>query len=246
MGDKPHQADGSALMKISDRLGALTGVAFVLLAQTGLTLATGPAGNETTSGEQYLDYLHWLADHPWAQVGVSIEITGWTCLLLFIAYLSTRTKDAGWLSTAGMLGGVTFIAIKWASVGVTATAYLLRDELSAASAHQLSDLTGAAFLFGILPAGIFVAFGSAAALTTHVLGPWLGWAGVVIGVGNIAVALVTGVNMDDSFFAPSILAIMLWLVLVSLRLAFWKSRSPKTQDPGRQRQGGIEPSGDTD
>ena len=133
-------------------------------------------------------------------------------------------------------------------MGVTATAYLLRDELSAASAHQLSDLTGAAFVFGILPFGIFVAFVSAASLSTQVLGPWLGWAGVVIGVGvgvgNIAVALVTGVNMPETFFAPSFLAITLWVALVSLRLSFWKTRSPRTQDRGRQRQGGIEPSGD--
>ena len=102
-------------------------------------------------------------------------------MIVFISYLSTRVRDAGWLATAALAGGLIEVAIKLGSGAPMFAAYLLRDEISPETARVLIDMNGAAFVISWLPLGLFVACAAGAGMRVGVLGRVLGWGGVVVG-----------------------------------------------------------------
>jgi uncharacterized membrane protein len=52
---------------------------------------------------------------------------GFALLVLFIGYLCARVRDAGWLATAALAGGVVAVAVKLGSAAPILVAELLRE-----------------------------------------------------------------------------------------------------------------------
>jgi Sec-independent protein secretion pathway component TatC len=75
-----------------------------------------------------------------------------------------------------------------------------------------------------MPAGLFVACAAGAALTTHTLGRVLGWGGVIAGVVAVIATAATGVHVEN-FVAVPFLLLFLWILLVSFRLGFQRTRN---------------------
>jgi hypothetical protein len=200
-------------MRILDRCAALTGAAYILL-----TLAPGP-GPQTAhpTGVQDLAYLHSVAGSTYARVGVTLELLGFAALIVFVGYLCTRVRDAGWLATVALAGGVVAVAIKLASAAPILAAYVLRDELSAGTARVLVDMNAAAFVTTWLPIGIFVACAGAACLATRTVGRILGWGGVVVGSAAVVLTAATGAQVLAANPLPFLFC-LLWILLVSVRL----------------------------
>jgi hypothetical protein len=219
-------------MKLVDRFGALCGGLSILLVTVGGDVLGTPPGPQVPhpSGQQDLEYLRWLADHPSAQVGVSFELLGFTLLILFIGYVSTRVRAAGWLAAAALAGGVIGVAIKLGSAAPMFAAYLLRDEISPPTARVLVDMNGGAFVMTWLPMGLFVACAAAGGVVTNLWGRPLGWFGVLAGSATVAAAAVTGVHVLSAFFVPYLLC-MLWILIISLRLGLRRSTAGVTATP---------------
>ena len=78
----------------------------------------------------------------------------------------------------------------------------------------------------VLPAGVFVLFGSAAALTTKVLGRVMSWAGIAIGAICIVVTAATALPSNEDLFLWPFLLVLLWVAVISLRLGFARNRAP--------------------
>jgi hypothetical protein len=152
-------------------------------------------------------------------MGISIELLGLAALAVFVAYVYTRTRAAGWLGVAALAGGTIMVALKLASATPALTIYLLRDDMTAGTAQMLSVLSVVLYMIHVLPAGIFVACGAAAAMITHSLGRVLGWAGVVIGVAGVVTAAVVGYRIQG-VFSPTFLLAAIWMLVVSLRWGF--------------------------
>ena len=211
-------------MKLVDRFGALCGALSILLVIVGSDVLGTPPGVQVAhpSGQQDVDYLRWLAENPSAQLGVSVELLGFALLILFIGFVATRVRDAGWLASAALAGGVIEVAIKLGSAAPMFAAYLLRDEISPQTARVLVDMNGAAFVTTWLPMGIFVGCTAAAGMITNVLGKVLGWFGVVAGSAALLATVATGVHILSAFFVPYLLC-LLWILMVSLRLGFTRS-----------------------
>jgi hypothetical protein len=213
-------------VKLSDRLAAACGAATILLLMVGGDVLGTPPGEQSAhpTGQQDLANLEWVASTPSAQVGVGLELLGFALMIVFISYLSTRVRDAGWLATAALAGGIMEVAIKLGSGAPMFTAYLLRDEISPETARVLIDMNGAAFVLSWLPMGVFVACAAGAGLAVGLLGRVLGWGGVIVGVATVIVTAATGVHILSAIFVPFLLC-ALWVLLVSLRLAFQRSIS---------------------
>jgi hypothetical protein len=80
-------------------------------------------------------------------------------------------------------------------------------------------------MIALIPAGVFVFFASAAALSTHTLGRTLSWAGMAVGAVSILFMAFTGPFSSEDFFGWPFLLVMLWMIVVSLRLGFARNRT---------------------
>jgi hypothetical protein len=111
--------------------------------------------------------------------------------IMFVAYLSSRVRAAGWLAAAALAAGSIEVAVKLASASPMLATYLLRDELSPHMARVLFNMNSTAFLMTWLPAGIFVACAAAAAICTGTLGRARGWGGILAGSSCVVVTAAT-------------------------------------------------------
>ena len=220
-------------MRILDRCGALTGAAYVGLIVVGNALSTdnSPVPRDGhPSGQQDIDYLHWLAGSVSGQIGLTLELFGFAAFMLFIGYVSTRIRSAGWLSAAALAGGVVAIAVKLASGGPIFAAYVLRDTISPETARVLTDTGATAFVLDWLPTGLFVACAAGAALASGTVGRVLGWGGVAVGTVAVAATAVTGLHVMGANALPFLLC-LLWILAVSVRLGIQRTSQPVSAAP---------------
>lgn len=134
-------------MKILQRCAALTGAAYVVLANVGNAMSTdgGPRPNPVQSpGQQDIAYMHWLAGSTSGRFGVTLELLAFAALMLFVGYLSTRVRAGGWLATAALTAGVVSIAVKLGSAAPLLAAYSLRDSPSPETARALVGMNDVA------------------------------------------------------------------------------------------------------
>lgn len=211
-------------MNAMDRVGAFSGAAYFVLGNIGNTLLQDASLPENPTGREILDSYGRLAGDMSRQLGISVELLGLTAGVIFVAYVYTRTRSAGWLGVAALAGGAIEIALKLASATPAITIYLLRDDMDPEAARTLTALSLVFYMVHILPAGIFVACGAAAAMITHSLGRVLGWAGVVIGAVNVFAAVVVGPRIEG-VFSPTFLLAIVWILVVSLRWGFARNRA---------------------
>jgi hypothetical protein len=218
-------------MKILQRCAALTGAAYVVLANVGNAMSTdgGPRPNPDQSpGQQDIAYMHWLAGSTSGRFGVTLELLAFAALMLFVGYLCTRVRAGGWLATAALTAGVVSIAVKLGSAAPLLAAYSLRDSLSPETARALVGMNDVAFGVDWLPTGLFVACAAGAALATHTVGRVLGWGGVLAGTVAVGFTAVTGVHVEAANALP-FLVCMLWILAVSVRLAIQRAPKPALQ-----------------
>jgi hypothetical protein len=218
-------------MRAIDRVGAFSGAAYVLLANLGSALVgVGPDG-AGSPGQQILDEQRRIAENPWVRLAFAVLIVASLALLMFIGYLYSRVRNAGWLATTALVGGISAIMANLASMSIVITVFVLRDEISPEVARALVTLDGAGHLVQLLPLGVFVLFASAAALVAGALGRVLSWAGIVVGATSIVVLAASGLPATADLFLWPFLLVILWMAVISLRLGFARSR--KQEQPVR-------------
>lgn len=228
-------------MNAMDRVGAFSGAAYFILANVAIAIGTDAELPDAPTGQESLEGLARLAANPTAQAATSIELLALVAWMVFVGYVCWRVHAAGWVAVVALAAGIVEISVKLSSAGPLISAYLLRDEISPEQASILTQINKADFMVGILPAGLFVLCAAMAALSTKELGRVLAWSGIAIGAANIATAVLIGVNLPESGFAPSFLLILIWEVVISVRWGFARShpkergeRSSQPTAPGRQ------------
>ena len=162
--------------------------------------------------------------NPWVRVAFPVLIIASMALMMFVGYLYSRVRSAGWLATTALVGGIAAIMANLASMSIVVTVFVLRNDLSPEVARALVTLDGAGHLIQLLPLGVFVLFFSAAALATGTLGRVLSWAGMVVGATSIVVLGANGLPESDQLFLWPFLLVILWIAVISLRLGFARNR----------------------
>jgi len=128
-------------MNAMDRVGAFSGAAYFVLANIGNTLLQDFSLPENPTGREILDSYGRLAGDVVRQIGISVELLGLAAGVIFVAYVYTRTRAAGWLAVAALAGGAIAMALKLASATPAITIYLLRDDMTPETAHMLNALS---------------------------------------------------------------------------------------------------------
>jgi hypothetical protein len=209
-------------MSALDRVGAFSGAAFLILGNLGTLVNQTQGVPDNATGQDILDWNARLSTSVSAQIGLSLELLAFTGLLVFVAYVYTRGREAGWLAVAGVVGGATAIAVKLASVGSDLAIYILRDSMDPDTALALAKMSLVSFMIFTMPFGLFLLCGAAAAMITYRINRVIGWAGVVIGAASILYVVVMGPRIDSGF-SPTFLLAMLWMLVASLVWGFSRS-----------------------
>jgi hypothetical protein len=208
-----------------DRIGAVLGAAFVVLIFIGNAMNTaGTDQSGHVSGVRVLkDVAHQHASRG-ATVGFVLEILGFVAFFGFLGYLGGLLRRPGSAARSrgpavtALVAAVTMLAIKLGS-GVPMTVLDLdRHTLSPQLAQLLNDFGSAAFVLSWLPFAIFIGAMAVALRGIGVVGKPTAYIGLVLGVAGVALTVV-GLH-DVSNANPMVfLLAMLWLVVVSVRLA---------------------------
>ena len=219
-GAAPGLAGGRRRVNAMDTVGALSGAAYVLLANLGGALIGQSSNSSESPGQRILDEQQRYAENPWTNVAFAMAILAQMALMMFVGYLYSRVRDAGWLATTALIGGTAAFIANFLSLSLVIAVFVLRDDISPELARALQDVDGAGHLVQLLPLGVFALFASAAALVTRTLGRVLSWAGIAVGATSIVVLAATGLPANEEFFIWPFLLILLWVVVLSLRFGF--------------------------
>jgi hypothetical protein len=212
-----------------DRIGAACGAAYVVLILIG---SSGSSNDPHPSGAK--DLADFSTTPSVANmVGFTMEFLGFLVFLFFLGWLvhalRARGGAAAWLAgIAGMAGAIT-LAVKIASVMPMAAGRLDHKELTPSAARVLTDMNTAAFVLTFLTFGVFLIATGFAILASGYLGRVAGWTAVVIGALGVLITLLTKVDPANTNPMP-FLAGLLWVLVVSIRLA-WKG--PRSRVPER-------------
>lgn len=210
-------------MNAVDRIGALSGAAYVLLGMLGSALIGEGSDGAGSTGQRILDEQQRYAESPWTNVAFAVVILAQMALMVFVGYLCTRIRDAGWLATTALVGGISALIANLLSVSLVIAVFVLRDDISPELARALQDVDGAGHLVQLLPLGVFALFASVAALVTRTLGRVLSWGGIAIGATSIVTLAATGLPADEELFLWPFLLVLLWMAVLSLRFGFARS-----------------------
>jgi hypothetical protein len=207
-------------MTTMDRVGAFSGAAYVLLANVGSALVGQGSNGAESPGQLILDEQQRIAENPWARVAFAVVVLAQLAFVVFVGYLYSRLRNAGWLATTALVGGIAAIMAYLLSMSIVIAVFVLRDDISPELARALVDVDGAGHLVQLLPLGVFALFASAAALVTRALGRVLSWAGMAIGATSIVMLAASGLPANEEFFVWPFLLVVLWITVVSLRWGF--------------------------
>jgi hypothetical protein len=218
----------------SDRAGALTGAAYVLLILVGNQIATGGAQAAHPTGRQDLaDFAR--AEHSTSMaVGTVMEVLGMLAFMFFLGWLVQALRSRGgaalWLAGTVAVAGTTTLAVKVASFAPMAAGILNRDSIDPTTARVLTDMNGAAFVVTFLTFGVFLLAAGLAILASGLLGRFAGWSAVVIGSLGIVLTLLSKVDPVNTNPMP-FLAGLLWVLVVSVRIAWRGPRATAASQP---------------
>lgn len=207
-------------MTTMDRVGAFSGAAYVLLANVGSALVGEGSNSAESPGQLILDEQQRIAENPWARVAFAVLVLAQLALIMFVGYLYTRLRNAGWLAATALVGGIAAVMAYLFSMSIVIAVFVLRNHISPKLARALIDVDGAGHLVQLLPLGVVALFASAAALVTRALGRVLSWAGMAIGATSIVALAATGLPDNEEFFLWPFLLVVLWMAVVSLRWGF--------------------------
>ena len=104
---------------VRDRLGALTGAAFVVLILVGNQMASaGPAEPAHPTGDQVLRDAARQVSSASVTAGVALEVLGFAAFLVFLGYLADVLRRAAGgrrgsiAAGAGIVSGAVMVAVK--------------------------------------------------------------------------------------------------------------------------------------
>lgn len=219
-----------------DRLGALSGAAYVLLILIGNGIASGNDNDPHPSGASDLADFRSAANPSAVYVaGNVMEILGMLVLPFFVGWLAHRLAErgAGWLGTVAALGAGITLAVKIASFMPMGAGIANAAAIDPTTARVLADMNGTGFVVTFLPFGIFLAAAGLGILASGLLGRVAGWAAVVIGALGIVLTLLSHVDPANTNPMPFV-AGLLWLLVVSVRLGIWGPRRATSTAPAPQ------------
>ena len=204
-----------------DRVGALSGPAYVVLVMTGNSIAE-PGEPAHATGAQVLAQLEEQAGSTAAQIGSSMEILGFVGLAFFVGWLATvlrRHADrAPWLATAVVVGGAATLAVKIGSVFPELALKVNRGSVDQSTARLVNDMGSAGFVLSFLTFGIFMLATGLAVLDSGIAGRVAGWSAVVIGALGIIATVATQADPLATSALPFLLG-LLWILVLGVRFA---------------------------
>ena len=208
-------------IRLADRLGAVTGVAFVVLVFLGVSSV------DPQRGVSDQELQTWWADGGHRDAFVFSMYTLLAACPLFLIFASRlrarlQTADSsGWEGTVFASGIVATVALGFCAVtrGVIASSMRFDDE-PLPTVDTLRFATGLAYAswdVAILFVGVMVAIASILSLATQALPRWLGWLGLPIAVGCLALVAAR--------MAPFAIPLgHVWVLATCLHL--WRSPAP--------------------
>ncbi len=200
-----------------NRLGAASGIVFVVLEVVGIQL--GPTGSpnqsKTDIGRAFLGGL----PSGRSLLGQYLFLLSFLFFVVFAARVWADLRrgegEYGWLSATALVGAVMFGALEVAGTASFSAVRLRAGHgLDLQEAAALADLGNAMFIAGVSGAGLFLAAAAAVILRTRALASWIGWSAAVIALGLF---LITEAVPGDIAMVPALL-FELWVVVVAVVL----------------------------
>jgi hypothetical protein len=219
---------------VKDRIGALCGAAYVVLILVGNQLAVAGEKQGHPTGADVITQANREAHRLSSHIGFGMEVLGFVALAAFLAWFADRLAraGAGWLSGLFLVGGLSTMVVKLASVGPEVAIHTERATIDPHLALVLADIGGAAFVVSFVTFGILMLGAGFAVLHTGLLGKATGWSAVILGVAGIALPVASNLDPYDTNPMPFLLG-LLWILVVSIRLAVrtYRTVSQNVDDP---------------
>ena len=204
-------------------VAALSGAGFVGLILAGNTLSmSGVPHPVRPTGEQVLAQFALQSSIVVNQVGIALELVGFAAFAVFLAYLFDvlrRREVLGGAAVLAVIAGALLLAIKLGSAAPHLFGLADHDRLSPEAALVLFGVNGLAFVVAWLPLALFVAAAAVALHQAELIGRVAFWSGLAVGLLGVPVAVVSALE-PYSGFAGTFLLSLLWMTVVSVRLAF--------------------------
>jgi hypothetical protein len=190
------------------------------------------------SGEAVLrDAAHMHASGG-ATLGFVLEVLGFVAFLAFLGFVADvlRRHGGAWRAPAAtaVASGVVMLAVKLASAAPVVALDLDRGTLTPQLAQLLNDMNGAAFVVSWLPFALFVAGLGVSLRAAGAVGRPTAGVAVFLGLAGIALTLL-GLHDYTNANPMAFLLGMLWLVVVSVRLAVRPVSGPAGAPAPEQR-----------
>ena len=210
---------------VRDRLGAVTGAAFVVLVMVGNEIATAGSGQSAhPTGDQVLRDAAHQASSTSVAVGAALEVLGFAAFLVFLGYLAEvlRRRAVGGRGSiaagTAIVAGAVMVAVKLGSAAPVMALWVDHGAISPQLALVLNDLGSVAFVISWLPSAIFVAAAAAALHRAGLVGRPTAYCGFVLGAAALILTII-GIQDPPSANPQAFLLGLLWLLVVSVRLA---------------------------
>src|SRR5690348_10284471 len=207
---------------VRDRLGAVTGAAFVVLILVGNQMATAGSGQSAhPTGDQVLRDAARQVSSASVTAGVALEVLGFAAFLVFLGYLADVWRRAaggrrgGIAAGAGIVAGAVMVAVKLGSAAPIMALWVDHGAIGPQLALVLNDLGTVAFVISWLPSAIFVAAAAAALYHAGLVGRPTAYCGFVLGAAGLALTVI-GIHDPVSANPQAFLLGLLWLLAVSV------------------------------
>jgi hypothetical protein len=203
----------------TERLAAVSGAVYVVLAMVGNGIATAGQSNVESGQAVLADLQHRSTAQS---IGIAMEVLSFAALVVFLGFLYRVLRRAerpdGWAAAAAFGTGLIATAVKLASAAPGLAAFLRRDDLPPVLARTINDLGGGAFIISGYVFGVFVALAAGSAFGSLALPRWLSISGLVAGALTIA-AGVAGVLSPAGYVPVPFLLCLAWILAASIVLS---------------------------
>jgi Domain of unknown function (DUF4386) len=195
------------------RVAPLAGILGWILVFVGLSIHGYP--EEAASGQEL---VRWTAatDANRFAIGMYVELTGFLLELIFFAWLCEglrRKKAMGWLVALGFGAILLWVGIILVDIAFwKAMLDAGKRGLEPQALAGLRDVAQETYYVTTLILGVGMLALGWVALLTHALPAWLGWAGLVIGLGMTIPDVTIGQDAETLFALWVIAAAAMFLV----------------------------------
>ena len=237
------------MFSIRHRVAAATGALYIVCIIIGNTLATaGDSSSSHPTGAAVLRDVERQAHSGAATAGFVLEVVGFTLFIVFLGYLAatfvarSATDGGRVLGATAVVSGVTMLAIKLGSAAPMVALSMDRQQLDPTLARVLNDINGAAFVVSWLPTAVFVGTAAVALHQARLVGRVSAWSGAALGVVGVPLA-IAGLHDPASANPMAFLLGLLWVMVVSARIAVWPARVGASAGRSARPDQAIAPAG---